>query len=95
MATWQKAKLRESLFRLPKGSTVFVIRTKVKHTSVGTTYWVYSVSSSVVYQVAESYGGPELRRILSVEREACNQELLSEKANRLLKPFRVHIQRKA
>lgn len=92
MTKWKKASLKEPLFTLPKGKIVFVIRTTVPHTSIGTTYWV--MSGSVVYHVAESYGGSKLNRILTYIGSANDQEHLSEKANRLLKPFRSHIRNK-
>jgi hypothetical protein len=86
---WWRASLRQPLMNLPAGHAILVIRSKVEYTSIGITYWVMSCCSSVVYQVAESYGGPELRHILKYEREAYNQHLIVEKANRLLVNYKL------
>jgi len=84
VSKWKRATLRQSFMKLPAGHAVLVIKTKVRHSTVGPTYWVMSCSTSVVYQIAESCGGPELRLMLKYEREAFNQHLIVEKANRLL-----------
>jgi hypothetical protein len=85
MRQWHRVRLKQKFLSLPKDQIVAMIETKVKHTSIGRTFWLLSIEYGLIYQVAESAYGPRLRGLVAIERVAKDEELCSREANRLLK----------
>lgn len=84
MRTWHRAVLKQRLLSLERGHVVAVIETKVKHTSIGRTFWLLSIEHELIYQIAESAYGPRLRGLVAIERPVKDNELCSGEAMRLL-----------
>lgn len=70
--------------QLPRGQVVAVIKSKLAHASIGSTFWILSTDYDVIYQVAESAYGRNLNQLIIKERPVKSQELCKINANRLL-----------
>lgn len=84
--TWKRAYLRNDLMGLRSGQVVAVRETGIKHQApeFGATYWIMSIEHGKLYQVAECCEGKRLNRLLSIERQAKDQDLCNKEANKLI-----------
>lgn len=84
---WFQGRMRESLLNLEKGSRVVFRKSKRELRKIGTTWWVIGPSSEeqafVLYHVAETYGGQNLRDLI--------KPVVDKETNRALRaPTRLH-----
>ena len=80
---WYRGTLRFDLFDLKQGDVVAIRPTSLKHSLIGQTFWILSLKKKRLYHVATEFAGPEARYLVSIEREAKNQELCESEAKEL------------
>lgn len=66
MNIWQMGKLKEDLLSIKAGTKVVFRKSRVVHSSIGSTWWI--MSKRVAVQVAETYGGKNLINLISERR---------------------------
>lgn len=81
---WHRAHMLKPLFDIEQGAVVAVTKSKLSHSSIGSTYWVMDPFSKVIYHVAASSFGRDLYKLLKIERPAKDQEACANLANELL-----------
>lgn len=60
---WINAKIRDASVNIPVGTKVLIRKSDEEHTSIGPTWWIYD--GKVLRQVAESFGGHGLYKIVT------------------------------
>ena len=82
---WYNAKVRDASVGVPVGGKVLVARSPIQHTTVGPCWLVFD--GKTLRQVAESYGGREIYKIVTRGAVFRDQGL----ADRKIRPFLAKI----
>jgi hypothetical protein len=85
MKTWHRGTLKESLFELPKGTTVVVVQSNLQHAAIDRTFWIVSPSHHKMYHVADTVAGRDCSRLVRVERRVKDEQLCVDLAKKLCK----------
>jgi len=85
MKDWHRGVLKDRLFDLPRGTTVILAESCLRHRSISKTYWIISPEMKKAYHVADLVAGTDCKYLVRVERPAKDQQLCAELAMKLCK----------